>query len=176
VLVEHYTGDANWTLRPFEAFNNPSGIWVKPRGALWTSPVGSTHSWRQWCTHNVYHLNELLHVVTIDVDLSRAVVIDSRSDAKEKLPWVCDYAVDFEALVNAGITAIHLTEAGELDNRVGYHSLIMWDCETVCLLTSDIIRAWEFTPAPDEEGNDSPRRSWNAYQAKLPAILTEATG
>ena len=113
---------------------------VKPRGGLWTSPVGSNYGWKEWC-----EAEEFGDVTTwFDVEfVGTLLVIDSLNDAKTKLSW-CEPRPGwsfplFEVLVVCGFDAIHLTERGQHETRFSRPSLYGWDCESVLIMNPETI-------------------------------------
>ena len=131
----HYTADTAWQLLPITVAN---GSHTKPWGALWTSPAGSSHSWAEWCQDNGHRLNKLAVVVTLDVSLERALVIDSQADLL-KMDWRQDgrYSYpDWESMANRGVDVVHLTANGLNATR---YELYGWDCESVVVLNSQAV-------------------------------------
>lgn len=108
----------------------------KPRGGLWSSPVGSSFGWREWCEAEQY--GDLKK--SFDFDFVGSVLkIDSVADM-ESLPWIeCNgsHFISFQALCAPGFSydAIHLTERGQQETRFSFpKSLYGWDCECVLVL------------------------------------------
>lgn len=114
----------------------------KPRGGLWTSPVGSEHGWAEWCAAEVF--GELEKSFEIQFE-GRLLVIDGVEDMMS-MPWIaCNGTsfISFQALCAIGFTydAIHLTIKGERETRYTFpESLYGWDCESVLILNPDSIQ------------------------------------
>lgn len=114
----------------------------KPRGGLWTSPLNSSHSWKDWCTREEFReckRNESF-MLKFKPD-AKILIIDSYIDL-EKLPvksvnlkfrW---YQIDFQRL-SKKYDAIWLTENGERDTRWSDPlSLYGWDVETIFVMNN----------------------------------------
>jgi hypothetical protein len=134
-------------LRPISIKNGDgkTGLFIKPHGGLWCSPIDSDYGWEKWCRDNSF--GDVAHeqMVTLDVDTTNFVTIDSVEDMETKLPWfqIHDmfWVIDFEKLVQDGVDGIHLTEKGQIDTRWTHpHSLYGWDCETILILNERCIK------------------------------------
>lgn len=143
--VIHYTGNSDWELRPITLVNQKFSI--KPTGALYTSPVGSNHGWRQWCEAGSYGCGE--YGIELDIDDSSLFVVNSIADMNN-LPWV-QYPnaplighVNYLSLMDKGFTGVWLTEMGEIETRWAdtRMNLYGWDCETVAIFDEEIITDW----------------------------------
>lgn len=151
MLVEHYTAEVAWTLRPVVLSSTP--FQYKPTGALYTTPVGSSHSWRQWCEEEAVHVEQLRYRVELEIDTTGLVVINIASDL-DKLPWVTwEKApmlrhVDWFGMKQDGVTGVWLTAWGEMETRWGplTRNLYGWDCETVAILDERIVRRYAVCP------------------------------
>ena len=122
-----------------------SGLFIKPRGGLWCSPVDSEYGWIDWCRAESFGDIDHEQMVTLDIDTSNFVVIDSVQDMETKLPWYQFdgpvQAIDFEKMVQQGVDGIHLTEKGQIDTRWSHpHNLYGWDCETVFIMNERCIK------------------------------------
>lgn len=145
IRVEHYTDDPDWRLRPIVLVLEP--FQFKPAGALYTSPLDSTYSWRLWCEDNEFGIGR--YRILLDIDAAGVLHIDTAADS-EKLAWrTLPNAptlrhIDFSAMRDAGVTAIWLTAQGESETRYGdpLRSLYGWDCETIAILDDRIILDW----------------------------------
>lgn len=108
----------------------------KPRGGLWTSPVGAEYGWRHWCEDEGFgNLNDYF-----DLEFNGTILkIESVADL-DLLPWVEQSGVcfvSFQALCSPEFVygAIHLTTEGQEKTRFTYpRSLYGWDCETVLVM------------------------------------------
>lgn len=115
----------------------------KPRGGLWTSPVGSGYSWHDWCKAESF--GDLSKSFEVEFN-GKVLQIDSIADMKS-LPWIeCQgiHFVTFQALCAGGFyyDAIHLTERGQAETRFAHpRSLYGWDCETVLVMNPGSITA-----------------------------------
>lgn len=117
--------------------------WHKPRGGLWSSPVDSDHSWKDWCDSESF--GTLDDSFEFEYD-GETFVIDSSFDllSMPRLAQVDGYAMfspDFEKMLSDGIDAIHLTAKGEPLTRFSEPSLYGWDCETVLIMNPDCVMA-----------------------------------
>jgi hypothetical protein len=118
---------------------------IKPKGGLWSSPVGAEYGWRWWCEEADYHVDLLDQFFTFWIK-GRVLKIDS-VDEMMRMPWkpVDDRypsltRPDFERMRYSGIDAIWLTSNGERETRLSVpHNLYGWDCETVYVMNPDCI-------------------------------------
>lgn len=136
-----YGGNGEWDPSKFDPISNAR--FIKPKGGLWTSPIGSEWGWKDWCEAEGFGLDQLKNAFEIDYT-GRTLVIDSLADAAE-MPWLlignCLRCPDFEAIEASGVDAIHLTVNGERETRlVMEHSLYGWDCETVLIMNPATIK------------------------------------
>jgi hypothetical protein len=125
-----------------------TGLYIKPQGGLWCSPLDSAYGWLDWCRQESFGDIDHQQRVIFDVDMTNFLVIDSAEDMEDKLPWYLIHdlfpAIDFEQLVQQGTEGIHLTEKGQFDTRWTHpHSLYGWDCETVLIMTKRCIKGVE---------------------------------
>ena len=154
ISVYHYTKDKDFRLNEI-VIKNSGDYWCKPKGGIWTSPVGCEYGWDEFC--------EEADCISTDgrpkIELSLSgefIVIDSIAHL-DKLPWVSlmgsgiEY-IDFEKLVKEGIDGIYLTEQGERRTRIPYmyggspgkfRNLNGWDCECVLILNDKCVRSWK---------------------------------
>jgi len=144
--VVHYTKPF-FKLRPITIKNGDgkTGLFIKPQGGLWCSPLDLEGGWIDWCRAESYGDIDHEQRVILDVDTSNFVVIDSVEDMETKLPWyeihVLFQAIDFEAMVQDGVDGIHLTEKGQRETRFTWPtSLYGWDCETILILNERCIK------------------------------------
>lgn len=142
VLVEHYTDNRYW--EPMSVTIDCTPFSIKPNGALYTSPVGSNHSWSAWCAENNYGKGS--YRVEIEIDPSRLFIV-SGYDSMMRLPWEVTEAcktlnhINYSKLILDGFTGVWLTEHGEYITRLppGTRNLYGWDCETVAIMDTSII-------------------------------------
>lgn len=141
--VTHYS-DKPFELRPIEFKNGDFPN--KPDGGLWASPGEAEFGWRQWCQVEKFALDKLKHKVTLDIDTTNFITIDSASDLN-KLPWrklhpaVSLEAIDFEELKKRDVDGILLTDKGEAETRFTHpRTLYGWDCESVLILNERCIK------------------------------------
>jgi hypothetical protein len=144
----HY-GDKEFKPRKFLPISNAG--WIKPKGGLWTSPLDSKHSWKQWCeAENFGNCSKEAFFIIELKEEARILKVDSPYDLKqwpqveESNPYLKNmnrFLPDFETLTKS-YDAIWLTEIGETSTRFGFHdkySLYGWDCETVLILNKESI-------------------------------------
>lgn len=138
----HY-GSNEYVREKFEPIKNDL---TKPKGGLWTCPVGSDHSWEKWCRQNNFRTFLLdSHFKARFIKGSKILVIDSLSDL-ESLPKYksnnsvfSDFFLDFE-LISDKFDAIWLTAFGEMNIRSSQYSKpYEWSCETVFVMNGDSI-------------------------------------
>lgn len=133
-----------------ERFIKPQNDWIKPIGGIW----GSTYlkdqeissDWERWCISENFEYNrEEAVIFTLRKD-AKVYEIDSVEDLN-LLAMVYNVhgncmplMLDFEAIVAAGIDAIHLTEKGQAETRFSRpYSLYGWDVESWLILNFDAI-------------------------------------
>lgn len=154
--VVHYTKPF-FKLHPITIKNGDgkSGLFIKPHGGLWCSPLESDWGWIDWCKAESYGDIEHEQRVILDLDTSNFVIVDTVKDMQAKLPWVpvfdgLFWTIDFEKMVREGIDGIHLTENGQEATRFTHPiSLYGWDCETILILNERAI--CEYTVEPPKE-------------------------
>lgn len=121
---------------------------IKPRGGLWASPVGSDYGYRNFCERSQYRLDALATrfetwyegqtLVINDMEDLADVIWQQRSS--RWFPWP-----DYEAMLHQGIDAIYLTAQGERLTRHPYLSngnfdtLYGYDCECVLVMRPECI-------------------------------------
>lgn len=145
--VVHYTKPF-FKLHPITIKNGDGkkGLFIKPYGGLWCSPLDSAYGWIDWCKAESF--GDITHEqrVILDVDMTNFVVIDSVEDMESKLLWgqiihSPFQAIDFEKIVQQGIDGVYLTEDGQYQTRFSYpRNLYGWDCETVLILNERCIK------------------------------------
>ena len=128
-----------------ERFIQPKNDWIKPIGGIW----GSTYipdevyssDWERWCIEENFGYNWKEAVIfTLKPD-AKVYEIDSVQDLNN-LAKACNVhgngvltRLDFEAMVAAGIDAIHLTEKGQEETRFSRpYTLYGWDVESWLIL------------------------------------------
>lgn len=138
MIVEHFGSDK---LQPIAPVKNAS-YWVKPeRKGLYTSPVDSCFSWKDWCIIESFNLSNLEKSFKLDITVDDLLLIDSYKDLEEKMvnthlmrivyPGVCE--VDFETM-SLRYDGMWLTMNGQKGTRFTHpFHLYVWDCETVLL-------------------------------------------
>jgi len=143
MLFETYGCGDRFDLSKFNPVRNQG--WQKPFGGLWGSPVGSDWSWRKWCECEEFRLEKLGERFEFEVDLSRAVVIDSPCDV-DKIPWIRQYEdlpyfwPNYEKMISRGIEAVYLTENGEQTTRMMCEkNLYGWDCECIFVINPGVV-------------------------------------
>lgn len=138
--VIHY-GSNRYDPTLFKPIQNQN--WIKPLGGLWTSPIDSKRSWKDWCESENFHTYALDSSFTLSFKPnSKILVIDGLKDLKYlPIQNITSYQkyIDFEKL-SKSVDAIWLTDKGESETR--YNSginLYGWDCESVFIMNSDCI-------------------------------------
>lgn len=133
-----------------EQFVQPKNDWVKPIGGIW----GSTYipdcqcssEWERWCQEENFGYNSQEAVIfTLKPD-AKVYEIDSVQDLNTLAKAYNVHGngflplLDFEAMVAAGIDAIHLTINGQEKTRFSRpYSLYGWDVESYLILNFDAI-------------------------------------
>ena len=133
-----------------EEFVEPQNDWIKPIGGIW----GSTYlkdqeissDWERWCIEENFEYNrEAAVIFTLRRD-AKVYEIDSVEDLNILVRAYnvhlnfSPIELDFEAMVAAGIDAIHLTEKGQAETRFSRpYSLYGWDVESWLILNFDAI-------------------------------------
>jgi len=147
IKVNHWTEKLNWKLRPI-CISNGDG--PKAKGGLWTSPVGSRHSWRHWCRSEHFRIDELKHRVQLVIDETDLIVVDNEADLTRlhfkarypNLPLISSYP-DYEKITKTH-TGIWLTTEGQWRTRLIFPcNLYGWDCETILILRDEAIIRWQ---------------------------------
>lgn len=115
--------------------------WIKPGGGLWSSPVGSEHSWSNWCLREGYDLDRLL--TGFQFDFTGSVFVVNCEKDLDGLVWDNGFAgyeyPDFEELARR-YDAFWLTGAGEkLTRWIDRRSFYGWDCETVLVMNASCV-------------------------------------
>lgn len=142
--VIHY-GNSIYKSEEFKPILNQ--MFIKPLGGLWTSPVISTWSWRDWCASQEY--GECIQENSFNLKFNKdakILIIESYQDLEE---IVKDYRIlsdpllkfftilDFEKL-RESCDAIWLTEEGQRQTHLSTPlSLYGWDCESILIMNSD---------------------------------------
>lgn len=144
--VVHYTKPF-FKLHPIKIKNGDgkTGLFIKPNGGLWCSPLDSEYGWIDWCRAESFGDIDHEQRVILDVDVTNFVVIDSVEDMETRLPWYKIHgmfpAIDFEKMAQQGIDGVHLTVRGQADTRWSKpRSLYGWDCETLLILKKRCIK------------------------------------
>lgn len=146
LVVVHY-GKNRFLKSKFIKIKN-SPYWVKPDGGLWTSPVDSKWSWKEWCDSEHFRVCDDKNSFKLKFhNDSKIAIIDSLNDLKnmpfqkpksifpEKSFTYLNKYIDFEKLVKIGIDAIWLTEKGINQTHLSQPvNLYGWDVETVLVL------------------------------------------
>lgn len=128
-----------------EKFIQPKNDWIKPIGGIW----GSTYipdevyssDWERWCIEENFGYNWREAVIfTLKPD-AKVYEIDSVQDLNNLARAYNVHGngvltrLDFEAMVAAGIDAIHLTEKGQKETRFSRpYTLYGWDVESWLIL------------------------------------------
>jgi hypothetical protein len=116
---------------------------VKPQGGLWTTPLGSTYGWKQWCTEENFQPDSLASSFIVEFT-GRAMVIDTYQDLRS-FPWVpflpgmkSLLSPDWEHIKTVA-DGIWLTEQGQRQTRWSEPNLYGWDCESFLVLNPTCI-------------------------------------
>ena len=122
-------------------------VFIKPLGGLWTCPVNSTRSWKDWCIGNQIFLDKLKTSCEFEVKEDNLYRINSGQDFLDlyqrfpNLTWPQDKYIkllDFEAISKV-YSGIWLTPQGLEDNSLFTTGFFGWDCETILILNNDIL-------------------------------------
>ena len=128
-----------------ERFIQPKNDWIKPIGGIWGSTYiqGEVYSsdWERWCIEENFGYNWKEAVIfTLKPD-AKVYEVDSVQDLNNLAKAYNVHSngflphLDFEAMVAAGIDAIHLTEKGQAETRFSRpYSLYGWDVESWLIL------------------------------------------
>lgn len=139
IIVEHFGNDHLEPILPICDFC-PAGN-IKPLGGLWTSPINSVNSWREWCERENFSTERLKKSFRIEISTEHLLVIDSYDDFKQKMldPYttrISLYNITFFDMkeLPKQYDGIWLTARGEYETRFSQpYNLYGWDCETVLL-------------------------------------------
>ena len=114
----------------------------KPRGGLWSSPVGCEWGWKDWCLREDF--GDLSHSFTFEFK-GKVLKIDSLRDlenAHDKYT-LNDRYVDWEK-VSEDFDGVWLTARGERDTYFSRPlSLYGWDCETLFVCNKNSVKVLE---------------------------------
>ena len=118
------------------------GLFVKPYGGLWASPVDACFGWKDWCRDSRFRVCDDNNSFTFTLsDKARVLVIDTNDKLKD-LPQIEDeYALsmwcllDFEKLEEE-YDAIELVLSA--DSRL-YWSLYGWDCDSILVMNPNVV-------------------------------------
>lgn len=130
-----------------ELLRKPINEWVKPRGGLWTSPVGSDYGWEKWCRSEGFRIESLNECFFLKFKSnSKIAIIDSLDDLL-KLPrfnrgegFYGRVYLDFEIISNK-FDAIWLTVKGQSETRFSSPmNLYGWDCESILVFNPESIQ------------------------------------
>jgi len=156
--VVHYTKEASFGVRPITIKNaGTEGIWCKPIGGLWASPLDSKFSWQDWCQAENFRDTGKQVKVILDIEMGNFITINSEDDLSQ-MPWYhlaglnLMEAIDFEKLVAGGVDGIYLTEQGQWATRFSYpRSLYGWDCESILILNERCIKHHQIVKEETDE-------------------------
>jgi len=149
--VVHYTKEAGFELRPITIKNvGTEGIWGKPEGGLWASPVDSKFGWQDWCRAKDFRDTGKQLRVILDIDTGSFITINSQADLSQ-LPWYPPLAglnlmeaIDFEKLAAGVVDGVYLTEQGQWATRSSHpRSLYGWECESILILNERCIKHYK---------------------------------
>ena len=136
-IVKHY-GSSEFIYDQFKSIKNSN--WCKPStGGLWTSPIDSNWSWKDFCdVEHVRTISENNSFELILNDDANILVIDELKDLLNA-PLI-NNNLNFELISNT-YDAIWLTENGQSATRWSHPcSLYGWDVETVLILNKDCFK------------------------------------
>jgi hypothetical protein len=112
----------------------------KPTGGLWTSPLNSSHSWRDWCSREEFrdYAHDNYFMLKFKPE-AKVLVIDSIEDlislprVRNDSMYLNNSILDYPKLAKR-FDAIWLTAEGERATRYSKSiNLYGWDVETVFL-------------------------------------------
>lgn len=116
---------------------------IKPQGGLWTSPVGSKHSWKK--ASEDMGIGDRSTSFTLSYT-GKTAIINSPKDllkfprADSILPAETFFCFNIASLLEDGINAIYLTALGERTTRFSKPGLYGWDCETVFVMDKKTLK------------------------------------
>lgn len=145
----HY-GASEFDRNAFKPIRN-GRIKVKPYGGLWASPVDSKWGWKEWCTSENFHVDQLDSSFSFVLsDGARVLHLRSGEDV-DKLPRYCPFPqmldwtmrwIDFEKITKVyDAVELHLSE--DQEHIASYNSLYFkmngWDCDSILIMNPDIV-------------------------------------
>ncbi len=112
---------------------------VKPEGGLWTSPVNSSNSWKDWCHNGDFGICEESNSFRLKFKSNtRIYKIDSKSDLSALTFYQPYLSSSMRFLhyryLTQFIDALWLTDKGQQDTAFLEGGLYGWDCESVLIL------------------------------------------
>ena len=137
----HY-GHDHFDVEIFDTVSNHGGLWVKPGGGLWASPVDAEFGWKDWnhgskfvrCDDNnsfTFRLSDEARVLVIDSD----EILDGLPQRKEEYKRNMWCLLDFEK-ISEDYDAIELVLSA--DSRL-YWSLYGWDCDCILVMNPNVV-------------------------------------
>lgn len=140
-IVIHY-GSKEFSIQKFQKIENN---FIKPRGGLWTSPVGSEYGWKEWCEAEKFRKCTEENSFKLKFNKGTKIcIIETFDDLERKMIWrkfelphlpILNYYPDYEKMAEI-YDAIWLTTEGQLNTRFTQPNLYGWDCETVLILNA----------------------------------------
>lgn len=133
------------------------GLWVKPRGGLWASPVGAYYSWYRWCVIEQFRLERL--ATNFQFELAPdARILELTPDNIWDLPTIPQYGQHLDEWYGANCADNRMVARLGIDfERVAheydvleynhtkypllYWNLYGWDCECILVLNKNVIRS-----------------------------------
>lgn len=112
-----------------DPYRIPYGVPSKPRGGLWACPTNATLNWRHFIENDLAFWGSEYRDWTKGFEFNvtgRILVIDGPDDWRA-IPLTKTGEWDFEALINEGIIAIHLTHGGVIESKHVRVNTIDWD-------------------------------------------------
>jgi hypothetical protein len=201
----YFQGKEDFDLEKFEAIKDPAHVdtiaevlphyfWSKPEeGGLWTSPGVNEDgkvktAWTDWSVENSFNVNKN-PVTPIRVRKQAVIVV---IDNEEDLDALCKAypnktGFSFEAMANAGIDGLRLSEAGHRASK-NYRAqgrmqnFSIWDLDSTVWLNKENLSAGKpveqggYPDRIDDDRNDSPwddheqeeeTESWEDLMAQL---------
>lgn len=131
------------------------GLWIKPRGGLWASPVGAKRGWYSWCEAENFHV-ELLEEGFYFTLTKDARILELTPDNIWDLPIIPhagDHLREWNTASRARRASIMMgldferlaqdydvLECNMSEHPALYWQLYGWDCDCILVLNKDVIK------------------------------------
>lgn len=137
----HY-GNSKFDINKFSAIRN-RGVFPKPFGGLWASPVDAEFGWIQWCEQEdfahyksdnkfQFKLSDNARVLEIhSVEQMRTLITEDMYIVRFGV-----YVLDFEKLTHEyDAIELFISETPSL-----YNNFYGWDCDSILILNPNVIK------------------------------------